>query len=392
VDYRDVIFANKQEKWHALNEEIISVHATGQPILIGTCSIEESEHLADILRDSIANLNVLNAKQDAEEAKIIADAGKLGAVTISTNMAGRGVDIQLGGANGENYAEVCKLGGLYVIGTNRHESKRIDNQLRGRAGRQGDPGMSRFFISLEDDLVVKYGLSDAIPDKYENTNNNEPLQNRALIKAVKRTQKIVEAQTFDAKSTLSKYSRLVEDQRQLVYKKRESILTGCESLSILEREKPEEYKKILLQVPESEFVRAQRQIALYAINKCWCDHLLYIDSVMDEIKMISVTRGDPHVYYNLKLTEGFDLLQKHINEVVISIFDSIIIKDGRIDLEKMNIVGPTSTKTYLVHDGSELQNNFLGAGSIGAMAFSAPLFFLLLFLDKLRHHKRSQES
>jgi len=389
VDYWDVIFANKQEKYSALVEEIKKVHATGQPILIGTCSIEESEHLADMLMENIDRLDVLNAKKDEEEARIIAKAGELFAVTISTNMAGRGVDIQLGGENSENYVEVCALGGLYVIGTNRHESKRIDNQLRGRAGRQGDPGMSRFFISLTDDLVVKYGLSDAIPDKYKNINNNKPLQNRELIKAVKRTQNIVEVQTFDAKTTLSKYSRIVEDQRQLVYKKRDGILFGRTSLSILEKEKPDKYREILTQVPESEFNRAQRQIELYAINRCWCDHLLYIDSVMDEIRMISVTKGDPHTYYNLKLTEGFDFLQKHIYEVILSIFDSIIIKDGLIDLERMNIVGPTSTKTYLVHDGSELQNSFLGTCTIGTMAFAAPLVFLLLLFGKLGHHRKS---
>ena len=117
--------------------------------------------------------------------------------------------------------------------------------------------------------------------------------------------------------------------------------------------------------------------------------MLYIDSVMDEIKMISVTKGDPHAYYNLKLTDGFDYLQKHIYEIVLGIFDSVIIKDQLIDLDEMNIIGPTSTKTYLVHDGTELQNFFGGAGSIGAMAFAAPLFFLQLLFDKFRHQRKN---
>ncbi|NCB74663.1 MAG: accessory Sec system translocase SecA2 [Clostridia bacterium] len=389
VDHRDYIFATKQDKYRAIVEEVKKVNVTGQPILIGTCSIEESELLADMLRESISQMCVLNAKQDAEEARIIADAGMLGAVTISTNMAGRGVDIALGGANAQRAEEVRALGGLYVIGTNRHESRRIDNQLRGRAGRQGDPGKSRFFISLTDDLVVKYGLSEVIPEKYKNVSDNGPLQNKELAKAVIRTQKIVEVQTFDAKTTLSKYSRIVEEQRRLVYKKREDILFERIRLSLLEKERPERFEELLAEVSESEFLRAQKQIELYAINKCWSEHLLYIESVMDEIKMISVTKGNPHAYYNQKLTDGFDSLQKHIYELVLGVFDSVVIKEGLIDLEEMNIVGPTATKTYLVHDGSELQNFLGGSSAIGAMAFAAPLFFVQLLVDKLRLHRKN---
>lgn len=388
ADYPDFIFTSRNAKYRALVEEIKKVHAAGQPVLIGTCSIEESEHIAALLREDIKNLNVLNAKQDAEEAGIIANAGMLGAVTISTNIAGRGVDIRLGGANAENCDEVCALGGLYVIGTTRYESERIDNQLRGRAGRQGDPGMSRFFISLEDDLVVKYGLNSVIPDKYKNADHNGPLQNREIIKAVKRTQSIVEVQTFDAKTTLSKYSEIAEDQRILVHKKRESILLGRTSLSILEKEKPEKYRELLTQVSESEYSRAQRQIELFAINKCWSDHLLFIDSVMDEIRVISQIKEDPLAYYNRKLISGFEQLEKHIYEVVLAIYDSIIIKVKIIDLEEMNIKGPTSSKTYLVHDGTELQNFLSGTAAIGAAAFSAPLFFILLLFEKLGRHRK----
>ncbi len=392
VNHRDYIFLNKHEKYRAIFNEVLKVHATGQPILIGTCSVEESELLAELLRGDIAELNVLNAKQDAEEARIIADAGKLGAVTISTNMAGRGVDIKLGGTDADSQEELRALGGLYIIGTNRHESRRIDDQLRGRAGRQGDPGKSRFFVSLEDDLLLKYGLSDIIPEKYKSVGNSEALQNREIVKSVTRTQKIVEVQIFDAKTTLSKYSRIVEDQRRLVYSKRREILLGQTKLSILEKEKPEKFEALLSLVSESEYNRAQRQIELYAINKCWSDHLLYIDSVMDEIKMISVTKGNPHAYYNQKLTEGFSFLQQHIYEVILNIFDSVIIRDGRIDLEEMNICGPTSTKTYLVHDGTELQSFLGGASAIGAMAFSAPLFFVQLLVDKLRIRRKNTRS
>ncbi len=213
IDYPDVIFTHKEAKYLAVTQEIIKAHALGRPILVGTSSIEESEYLLDMLKPHIPDITVLNAKNDTEEAEIIANAGKLNAVTISTNMAGRGVDIRLGGKESAEYEKVCTLGGLYVIGTNRYESVRIDNQLRGRAGRQGDPGESRFFISLEDDLLLKYRISDCIPDKIRNLKQNEPLQNSAISRAVVHIQKVSEGQTFDAKITLSKYSCVAEDQR-----------------------------------------------------------------------------------------------------------------------------------------------------------------------------------
>ena len=157
VDHPDVVFATRDEKEQAVLDEIRRVHATGQPILVGTASVEESERLSRRLAD--VPHRVLNARNDEVEASIVAQAGQRGAVTISTNMAGRGTDIRLGDG-------VAALGGLYVIGTNRHESQRIDNQLRGRAGRQGDPGCSRFFVSLEDPLMVKYRRAQpALPQR-----------------------------------------------------------------------------------------------------------------------------------------------------------------------------------------------------------------------------------
>lgn len=391
TDFPDLIFADKRAKLAALTAEIRKIHATGQPILIGTSGIEESELLADRLRGDIETLVVLNARQDAEEAAVIANAGMPGAVTISTNMAGRGVDIRLGGADEAYYGEVRALGGLYVIGTNRHESVRIDDQLRGRAGRQGDPGMSRFFISLEDDLLIRYGLSAAIPERYRNALQDEPFRNKEVERAVGRTQSIVEAQTFDAKITLFKYSRVVELQRRLVHEKRNAVLLGQTALSVLQKERPDQYRELSAQVPEDEFIRAQRQIELYAINLCWSDHLLYIDSVMDEVRMQSAVKENPLTYYNRRLAAGFEELQKHIRDEILDIYDKIIIHDRRIDLDAMNIKGPTSSKTYLVHDGSELQNAFSGASAIAAVAFTAPLFFFYALAEKLKRHKNNAD-
>ncbi|MCP4012183.1 MAG: accessory Sec system translocase SecA2, partial [Phycisphaeraceae bacterium] len=162
-DEPDVVFADKEAKHQALVEEIRRVHRTERPILVGTSSVEESENLAVALLDAGVTARVLNARTDEVEARIVAEAGTIGAVTISTNMAGRGTDIRLGGPREEQRDAIMALGGLYVIGPNRHESVRIDRQLRGRAGRQGDPGTSRFFVSLEDDLLRRFGVDREIP-------------------------------------------------------------------------------------------------------------------------------------------------------------------------------------------------------------------------------------
>lgn len=166
IDHPDLVFVHREVKRRALLAEIEMVHSTGRPILVGTLSVEESEELAADLLAVGVGCNILNAKRDDQEARIIAEAGALGAITISTNMAGRGTDIRLGGSKGEGSDKVADLGGLYVIGTNRHESRRIDNQLRGRAGRQGDPGASRFFISLEDELLTRYRIDDLLPRRW----------------------------------------------------------------------------------------------------------------------------------------------------------------------------------------------------------------------------------
>src|SRR5699024_1141357 len=161
-DVADRIYATMAEKNRAIIDEIALLHSTGQPVLVGTHDVAESEELATALRELNIEVSVLNAKNDAEEAQIIAEAGDIGRVTVSTQMAGRGTDIRLGGADEADYDEVVKLGGLAVIGTARHRSQRLDNQLRGRAGRQGDPGLSLFFVSLDDDVVVSGGSGESV--------------------------------------------------------------------------------------------------------------------------------------------------------------------------------------------------------------------------------------
>lgn len=219
-DLPDVIFKNKRGKYKAVVREVERRHATGQPMLIGTTSIEQSEELSHMLDQANIPHSVLNAKYHEREAAIVALAGQKGAVTIATNMAGRGTDISLGEG-------VAELGGLAIIGTERHESRRIDNQLRGRAGRQGDPGSSQFFLSLEDDLLRIFG-GDKIKSFMEKMGleEDEPINSRMVSNAIQKAQKRVEARNFDIRKYVLEYDDVMNQQRKVVYDQRRKILEG----------------------------------------------------------------------------------------------------------------------------------------------------------------------
>jgi preprotein translocase subunit SecA len=241
-DLNDQIYRTEDEKYKAIIEKIIECKKKNQPVLVGTTSIEKSEKISQLLNNKNINHSVLNAKQHEKEASIITDAGKLGSITIATNMAGRGTDIQLGGNlnylikdNVKNQKEkilnekkdVIKNGGLFVIGTERHESRRIDNQLRGRSGRQGDPGKSIFYISLEDDLMRIFGSEsiDAIMQKF-GLKEGESIDHPWINKALERAQKRVEGRNFDIRKTLLKFDDVMNDQRQVIFEQRKKILTS----------------------------------------------------------------------------------------------------------------------------------------------------------------------
>ena len=235
TDLNDQIFRTEKEKYKAIIEKIESCYYNSQPVLVGTTSIEKSEKISSLLSTKKINHSVLNAKQHEKEAKIIADAGKLKAVTIATNMAGRGTDIQLGGKQTnlndkqnsilQEKKEVIKNGGLYVIGTERHESRRIDNQLRGRSGRQGDPGKSIFYISLEDDLMRIFGSEsiDGIMQKF-GLKEGESIDHPWINKALERAQQRVESRNFDIRKTLLKFDDVMNDQRQVIFEQRKEVL------------------------------------------------------------------------------------------------------------------------------------------------------------------------
>ena len=247
-DFNDQIFRTEQEKYNAITKKIIECNIKGQPVLVGTTSIEKSEKISNFLNSKKIKHNVLNAKHHEKEAKIIAEAGKIGSVTIATNMAGRGTDIKLGGNKDfeedgikidldeykKNETKVKNSGGLFIIGTERHESRRIDNQLRGRSGRQGDPGATIFFISLQDELMRIFG-GDSIDGmlKKLGLKENESIDHPWINKAMERAQKKVETRNFDIRKTLIKFDDVMNDQRQVIFSQRLRILKEDDISKIL---------------------------------------------------------------------------------------------------------------------------------------------------------------
>lgn len=300
VDAPDVVFRRRSAKEQAVLAEIHKVHATGRPVLVGTRSVEESERLSARLFD--IPHQVLNARHEEQEAGMIARAGELGAVTISTNMAGRGTDIRLGPG-------VAELGGLHVIGTNRHESRRIDNQLRGRAGRQGDPGSSQFFLSFEDDLLLKFG------------GEKPGGENPAADPDIESIQRIAEGQNLEIRRFLQKYESVIEGQRQRMQQRRHAILTGEKGCS-------------------SDF---ERLVSLHTIDDLWADYLATITDLREGVQWLSWGGRDPLHEYLTSVHEIFTRLEEDLDAEIAT----------RLEAAEMSGIDPSergATWTYLTTD------------------------------------------
>jgi preprotein translocase subunit SecA len=351
VDHPDEVFADRETKQRAMVHEICQVHATGRPILVGTSSVGESEELAAAMRSARIRCSVLNAKNDELEADIIAKAGKLGAVTVSTNMAGRGVDIKLGGQDKGGYEAVAAMGGLYVIGTNRHESVRIDRQLRGRAGRQGDPGATRFFISLEDDLFEHYGLTAGLLARYRRGNGKLALNHRVMRYEIAHAQRVIENQNFDIRRSLHKYSSLVELQRKIVQDRRDKALQSNEML-LTERSavlKPILAEKGLRRFGPQGMAELERHATLFHLDRLWSNHLAWIQDTRDSIHLVNLGGREPFDEFSKQATAEFLNMQNRLEEAIVEEMTTIIqTSDMNSGLERLK--GPSSTWTYLVNE------------------------------------------
>ena len=381
VDEPDVVFASRAAKEAAIVNEIASVHATGRPLLVGTTTVRESEALGAALTARAIACTILNAKQDADEARIVAGAGRLGAVTISTNMAGRGTDIVLGGGDPAERRLVETLGGLYVVGTNRHESRRIDDQLRGRAGRQGDPGTSRFFISLQDDLMQRYGVVGLIPPAHRPPPGSEPVADPIVSREIARAQRIVEGQNFEIRRTLWKYSALVEEQRRIVAEWRQALLTGEADPGICAEACPEHYAA--LSTAGGDAVQhAEQRIAIRVLDDRWADHLAAIEDVREGIHLQRLGGREPVTEFHRQIVEGFGSLMGDVRRETAERFRRLRVVDGVIDLASAGLSGSSATWTYLVNDNpfSTLGLSMLSSrnvGTAGAMGMLAVLYWPL---------------
>jgi preprotein translocase subunit SecA len=388
IDYSDMIYKTQKEKYDAAIEEIIELHKKGQPVLVGTISIDVSEDLSKKLKKRSIRHNVLNAKHHKAEAEIVANAGQKGAVTISTNMAGRGTDIVLGKG-------VVELGGLHILGTSRHESRRIDNQLRGRSGRQGDPGSSRFYLSLEDDLLRIFG-GEKIHSMMDRLGlqEGEHIEHRFISRAIENAQTKVEAQNFEIRKHLLEYDDVMNQQRHVIYEQRRKALTE-ENLKSLVMEMLEDkvfdlvnefaiektpIEKIPIdkwnldelktafkqsfefipdfdtavqnnynprQIVESMFEELkriyeqretsigserlryiEREIILYTVDTRWKEHLLAMDYLKEGIGLHGYAQQDPLRVYKKEGFAIFQQLMEKIKEEIVSILFKIQVSDS----------------------------------------------------------------
>ncbi|ADQ06389.1 preprotein translocase, SecA subunit [Caldicellulosiruptor hydrothermalis 108] len=372
VDHPDKVYKTEKAKFEAIVQEIVETHKKGQPVLVGTVSIEKSEMLSEMLKKHGIKHEVLNAKHHEKEAMIIAKAGQKGAVTIATNMAGRGTDIVLGEG-------VAELGGLKVIGTERHESRRIDNQLRGRAGRQGDPGESRFYVSLEDDLMRLFG-SERIKNLVESLGlpDDQPIEHKLLSDAIEKAQKRVEARNFEIRKHLLQFDDVLNKQREIIYSQRRKVLEG-ENLrdSILgmidelvdykikvytgESPHPEDWdikgllqdlkfifledelseqdaknmtkqelKEKLISIAKEKYEKKEQEVGelmrelervvlLRVVDMHWMEHIDAVEQLREGISLRAIGQKDPIVEFRFEAFEMFDEMVKRIQEDTIKI-------------------------------------------------------------------------
>lgn len=392
VDQPDEVFTHREAKEKALVAEVVQAHGTGRPVLVGTLTVEESERIAAAMRANGIRCEVLNAKNDAAEAAIVSAAGRPNAVTISTNMAGRGTDIRLGGEDERQRDLVVALGGLYVIGTNRHESRRVDLQLRGRAGRQGDPGETRFFVSLEDDLLIRYGIDRLLAGRFVATRRDEPIDNPVALQEIARAQRIVEGQTFEIRKTLTRYASAVEQQRRILMSRRQSILTGETLPDVWQRS--DRWTSLVASLGLEAVRQAERAVTLHEIDRAWREHLSLIADLREGIHLVSLGGHDPLGRFTAEIVRAFNRLQDALDDAILEALERLDIKNGQIDLQALQLKGPSATWTYLVSDDpfrNQLGMLLTGPGratfAIGAAMASMPLLIAWGVIDRWKHRR-----
>jgi preprotein translocase subunit SecA len=334
IDNSDLIFQTEKGKFKAIARTVKELNEKGQPMLIGTASIEKNELLSAYLTREGISHEILNAKKHEQEGEVIAQAGIKGRVTIATNMAGRGVDIKLGGNPGspEKYEEVKKLGGLFVLGTERHEARRIDNQLRGRSGRQGDEGETQFFVSLEDSLMRVFA-SDMIKRMMGRFGiaEDEPIQNSLITRSLESAQSKIEGFNFDARKHILEYDDIMNQQRSAIYSRRRKIMLGDKDEIRKELEEliqgDEEMKKIVVskteQFGEEQFFNAFRKLTLQVIDMLWVEHLEVMDYTRGSVNLRAYGQRDPLIEYKKEGLKLFKDMEMSIDDNILKLLPNI---------------------------------------------------------------------
>jgi len=342
VDMNDSVFATEKGKYKAIVEEIVERHATGQPVLVGTVSVEKSELLSEMLKKRGVKHEVLNAKHHMREAEIVARAGQFNAVTIATNMAGRGTDIKLGEG-------VLEVGGLHIIGTERHEARRIDNQLRGRSGRQGDPGSSQFFISLEDDLIRLFGGEKiGLIMSRVGLDDEEPLEAGLLSKTIENAQKQVEGRNYGIRKYVLQYDDVMNRQRSIIYEERNRVLHGenlKEHILNMMRDvaiddadfelMQKQYEEKEKEIGAERLREIERMLLLKIVDTKWMDHIDAMDQLKTGIGLRSIGQTDPAQAY---ANEGFDMFEEMLNSIREDMVKFVLSVSIRTNAERKQLV------------------------------------------------------
>lgn len=374
VDHNDLIFQSEKGKFQAIAKKVKELNTKGTPVLIGTISIEKNELLSMYLKQEGVQHTILNAKNHEKEGEIIAQAGKRGAVTIATNMAGRGIDIKLGGNphTQEDYEFVKSVGGLFVLGTERHEARRIDNQLRGRSGRQGDPGATQFYVSLEDDLMRVFG-SEKIKNMMGRFGipEDQPIENGFIGRTLEGAQAKIEGFHFDARKHTLEYDDVMNHQRKIIYERRQKMLRAdkaeIETLLISIAAEKEGGDKIFEEkrkkLGDEAFFETARRIALYTTDTLWMEHLEAMDYLRSSVNLRAYGQREPIVEYKKDGLRMFKEMEEVFKEQVFSLVSTINTENvPKIESESS---APKQTLVTSHTEPSELGGPANGAGKKG---------------------------
>ena len=364
-DLNDLIFQTERGKFTAIARKVKELHERGQPVLIGTVTVEKSEQLSTFLQQAGITHTILNAKNHEKEGEIIADAGKRGAVTVATNMAGRGVDIKLGGleATPTQHQEIIDLGGLYVIGTERHDARRIDNQLRGRSGRQGDPGETQFYVSMEDDMMRIFA-GDVVQRMMGRMGleEDEPIEHRMISRSLESAQSRIEGINFDGRKHVLQFDDVLNTQRLAVYTKRRTVLVGSDDdveglildVSTSQRDFEERRQEKEAKIGYAKYLEIFRKVYLESINTFWMEHLDTMDMLRSSVSLRAYGNKDPLIEYKREGLTFFKQMLREIDENALDLMgrldaDAVVgleerAEERKREVEELQRLGPSKSQ------------------------------------------------